>query len=38
MWCGLGKSGMTIAVTSLVTASLVVADTAFAARQRNYTP
>ncbi|MDB9381650.1 peptidoglycan-binding domain-containing protein, partial [Nodularia spumigena CS-584] len=38
MWCGLGKSGMTIAVTSLVTASLVVADTTFAARQRNYTP
>ncbi|MDB9321985.1 peptidoglycan-binding domain-containing protein, partial [Nodularia spumigena] len=38
MWCGLGKSGMTIAVTCLVTASLVVADTTFAARQRNYTP
>ena len=38
MWCGFEKSSMTIAVTCLVTASLVVADTSFAARQRNYTP
>ncbi|MDB9379162.1 peptidoglycan-binding protein, partial [Nodularia sphaerocarpa] len=38
MWCGFGKSSVTIAVTCFVTASVVVADTAFAARQRNYTP
>ncbi|MHC5722985.1 MAG: peptidoglycan-binding protein, partial [Nostoc sp.] len=38
MWCGFGKSSATFAVTCLVTASVVIADTGFAASQRSYTP
>jgi peptidoglycan hydrolase-like protein with peptidoglycan-binding domain len=38
MWCGFGKSSATFAVTCVITASLVIADTGFAARQRSYTP
>jgi peptidoglycan hydrolase-like protein with peptidoglycan-binding domain len=38
MWCGFGKSSVIIATTCLIAASVVVSDTAFAARQRNYTP
>ncbi|MEH2419413.1 MAG: peptidoglycan-binding protein [Nostoc sp.] len=38
MWCGFGKSSATFAVTCLVTASLVIADTGFAASQKSYTP
>lgn len=36
MWCGFGKSSVTIATACLVTASILVVDTAFAAR--TYTP
>ncbi|BAY09719.1 peptidoglycan-binding domain-containing protein [Calothrix sp. NIES-2098] len=38
MWCGFGKSSVTIATACLVTASLVASNTSFAARQRNYSP
>ncbi|MBE8968591.1 peptidoglycan-binding protein [Nostocales cyanobacterium LEGE 12452] len=38
MWCGFGKSSATFAVTCLMTASLVIADTGFAAPQKSYTP
>jgi len=38
MWCGFGKSSVNFAVTCLVTASVVIADTGFAASQRSYTP
>lgn len=38
MWCGFGKSSVTIVTACLVTASVVSASTSFAARQRNYTP
>ncbi|BAY28472.1 peptidoglycan-binding domain 1 [Nostoc carneum NIES-2107] len=38
MWCGFGKSSVTIATACLITASVVSASTSFAARQRNYTP
>ncbi|MBW4477485.1 MAG: peptidoglycan-binding protein [Tolypothrix brevis GSE-NOS-MK-07-07A] len=38
MWCGFGKSSISIAVVCLITASVVISDTATAARQRNYSP
>ncbi|WP_193197799.1 peptidoglycan-binding protein [Nostoc sp. MG11] len=38
MWCEFGKSSVSVATTCLITASLVVFDTSFAAIQRNYTP
>ena len=38
MWCGFGKSSIPVAVVCLITASVVISDTATAARQRNYTP
>ncbi|MEH2170295.1 MAG: peptidoglycan-binding protein [Nostoc sp.] len=38
MWCGFGKSSATFAVTCLMTASLVITDTGFAAPQKSYTP
>ena len=38
MWCGFGKSSATFAVTCLISASAVIADTGFAAPQRSYTP
>jgi len=38
MWCGFGKSSATFAATCLLTASIVVVDTSFAAPQRSYTP
>ncbi|WP_427162769.1 peptidoglycan-binding domain-containing protein [Aliinostoc sp. HNIBRCY26] len=38
MWCGFGKSSMIIGATCLITASVVISNTTFAARQRNYTP
>ncbi|QIR37632.1 peptidoglycan-binding protein [Tolypothrix sp. PCC 7910] len=38
MWCGFGKSSVTIVTACLITASVVSASTSFAARQRNYTP
>nr|WP_323808677.1 peptidoglycan-binding domain-containing protein [Nostoc sphaeroides] len=38
MWCGFGKSSANFAVTCLITASVVIADTGFAAPQRSYTP
>jgi peptidoglycan hydrolase-like protein with peptidoglycan-binding domain len=36
MWCGFGKSNITIATACLITASVVISDVAFAARV--YTP
>jgi peptidoglycan hydrolase-like protein with peptidoglycan-binding domain len=38
MWCGWHKSSTAVAVACVVTATVVVADTTFAARKRNYTP
>ncbi|BAY35916.1 peptidoglycan-binding domain 1 [Nostoc sp. NIES-2111] len=38
MWCGLGKSSIAIAATCLITSTVVISNTTFAARQRNYTP
>ncbi|MDZ8051518.1 MAG: peptidoglycan-binding domain-containing protein [Aulosira sp. ZfuVER01] len=38
MWCGFGKSSVTIATACLITASVVASNTSFAARQRNYSP
>lgn len=38
MWCGFGKSSVVIATTCLISASIVISGTTFAARQRNYTP
>ncbi|HLO85614.1 MAG TPA: peptidoglycan-binding domain-containing protein [Nostocaceae cyanobacterium] len=38
MWCDFGRSRAAIAITYLVTAGVVVSHTAFAVRQRNYTP
>ncbi len=38
MWCGFGKSSATFAATCLLTASIVIADTGFAAPQGTYTP
>ncbi|MBD2340442.1 peptidoglycan-binding protein [Calothrix sp. FACHB-156] len=38
MWCGFGKSSVTIVTACLITASVLPASTSFAARQRNYTP
>ncbi|MBD0266343.1 MAG: peptidoglycan-binding protein, partial [Tolypothrix sp. Co-bin9] len=38
MWCGFGKSSIPVAVVCLITASVVISDTASAARQRNYSP
>jgi peptidoglycan hydrolase-like protein with peptidoglycan-binding domain len=38
MWCGFGKSSIPVAVVCLITASVVISDTATAARQRNYSP
>ncbi|AFY48604.1 putative peptidoglycan binding protein [Nostoc sp. PCC 7524] len=38
MWCGFNKSSMVIGAACLVTASVIVSNTTFAARQRNYTP
>jgi peptidoglycan hydrolase-like protein with peptidoglycan-binding domain len=38
MWCGFGKSSISVAVVCLITASVVISDTATAARQRNYSP
>ncbi|MBD2495642.1 peptidoglycan-binding protein [Nostoc sp. FACHB-280] len=38
MWCGFNKSSAMIAATCLVSASVLIADSTFAARQRNYTP
>ncbi|MBW4634379.1 MAG: peptidoglycan-binding protein [Iphinoe sp. HA4291-MV1] len=36
MWCGFGKSSVTVATACLITASVVISDIAFAAR--TYTP
>ncbi|MBW4626446.1 MAG: peptidoglycan-binding protein [Brasilonema octagenarum HA4186-MV1] len=36
MWCGFGKSNITVATACLITASVVISDVAFAAR--TYTP
>ncbi|WP_017319068.1 peptidoglycan-binding domain-containing protein [Mastigocladopsis repens] len=36
MWCGFGKSSVTVATACLITASIVISDVAFAAR--SYTP
>ncbi|MBW4500041.1 MAG: peptidoglycan-binding protein [Scytonema hyalinum WJT4-NPBG1] len=36
MWCGFGKSSVTVATACLITASVVISDVAFAAR--TYTP
>ncbi|MBD2455481.1 peptidoglycan-binding protein [Nostoc sp. FACHB-87] len=38
MWCGFNKSSAIIAATCLVSASVIISDSSFAARQRNYTP
>jgi peptidoglycan hydrolase-like protein with peptidoglycan-binding domain len=38
MWCGFGKSSVPVAVICLITASVVISDTADAVRQRNYSP
>ncbi|WP_017652097.1 peptidoglycan-binding domain-containing protein [Fortiea contorta] len=38
MWCGLEKSSVTIAAICLISSSIAVSDTVFAARQREYTP
>lgn len=38
MWCGIGKSSFSIATACLVSAVVVISDTADAVRQRNYTP
>jgi peptidoglycan hydrolase-like protein with peptidoglycan-binding domain len=38
MWCGFGKSSLSIATACVVTASIVIADTADAQKQRVYTP
>jgi peptidoglycan hydrolase-like protein with peptidoglycan-binding domain len=38
MWCDFGKSGIAIAATCLITSTVVISNTTFAARQRNYTP
>jgi peptidoglycan hydrolase-like protein with peptidoglycan-binding domain len=38
MWCGFGKSSVPVAVVCLIAASVVISDTATAARQRNYSP
>ncbi|WP_066384654.1 peptidoglycan-binding domain-containing protein, partial [Anabaena sp. CA = ATCC 33047] len=38
MWCGFGKSSMIIGAACVVTASVMISHTTFAARQRNYTP
>jgi peptidoglycan hydrolase-like protein with peptidoglycan-binding domain len=38
MWCGFNKSSMVIGAACLVTASVIISNTTFAARQRNYTP
>ncbi len=38
MWCGFGKSSASIAVVCLMAASVAIADSAMAVRQRNYTP
>ncbi|MBH8564264.1 peptidoglycan-binding protein [Nostoc sp. CENA67] len=38
MWCGFGKSSMTIAASCLITASFVISNTTFAAIERSYSP
>jgi peptidoglycan hydrolase-like protein with peptidoglycan-binding domain len=38
MWCGFGKSSVTIATACLITVSVVGSSSSFAARQRNYSP
>ncbi|MBR8835947.1 MAG: peptidoglycan-binding protein [Stigonema ocellatum SAG 48.90 = DSM 106950] len=38
MWCGFGNKSVTVAAACLVTASLVISDTAFGVSQKNYTP
>ncbi|MBD2303665.1 MULTISPECIES: peptidoglycan-binding protein [Nostocales] len=38
MWCGFNKSSAIIAATCLVSAGVIISDSSFAARQRNYTP
>ncbi|MBF2065705.1 MAG: peptidoglycan-binding protein [Calothrix sp. C42_A2020_038] len=38
MWCGIGKSSFSIATACLVTATVVISNTANAVRQRDYTP
>ncbi|BAY69454.1 peptidoglycan-binding domain-containing protein [Trichormus variabilis] len=38
MWCGFGKSSAVIATACVISASFVISNTTFAARQRNYTP
>ncbi|AFY44603.1 peptidoglycan-binding protein [Nostoc sp. PCC 7107] len=38
MWCGFNKTSAIIAATCLVGTSVLVSDSTFAARQRNYTP
>jgi peptidoglycan hydrolase-like protein with peptidoglycan-binding domain len=38
MWCGFGKSRAAVAITCLVTASVVISDTTLAAHQHIYTP
>ncbi len=38
MWCGFEKSSVTIAAICMVTASVTISDTVFAASQVNYTP
>ncbi|MDZ7956781.1 MAG: peptidoglycan-binding protein [Aulosira sp. DedQUE10] len=38
MWCGFGKSSVTIVTACLITASVVSSSASFAARQRNYSP
>ncbi|MBE9208801.1 peptidoglycan-binding protein [Nostoc sp. LEGE 06077] len=38
MWCGFNKTSAIIAATCLVSTSVLIAGSSFAARQRNYTP
>ncbi len=38
MWCGFGKSSLSIATACVVTATIVISDTANAQKQRVYTP
>ncbi len=38
MWCGFKQSTTVVAITCIVASSVVISDTVFAARQRNYTP
>ncbi|MBD2354132.1 peptidoglycan-binding protein [Tolypothrix sp. FACHB-123] len=38
MWCGFGKSSVSIVTACLITATVASSSVSFAARQRNYTP